>query len=820
MKFHDTIRSYANCIRLWHQINFKGKFAYTIKSQIRHLADLLSPFRGPELPKAFKGMLADHFSLKLSQDRPEVLIGGENLFYPRYKHKILTFVDSKYSEDALLRVYWDLMQTKALAARVPESFIFEAYAKHAKTVSAVTQTDSKVLEEFKEFCRPFMKKAAETLDNFHSGIPSNHACSEAKRGEGGVRSQWETTNSPLLQPEAPRLDPTVYILSGEAGCGKSLLQVKLAQNLGKLIGKTYPETCYTRNSSTDHWDGYNRQPLTIVDDFLQQTCKQNEHITEALEFIQLASTCDYVLPQAELRDKGMKFSSPLICYSTNQCIDRCMGILLMQLRDERAVARRISYLIDKSSSGHWCLWEHVLVTSPGKKEGVKSKWHKIHSTNKLHHFAQYLSIHMKSQWEKKVEFYLNHVSEKRQTMRFGPDCFGYLSDSAKRDNTVSVHGIVEPLKVRTITVGTAENFFLKPLQKSLLSALKPYTQFKPCFTPDYQDQIDLLSQKEGYWLSGDYTSATDGLHQDLFHAGLSSLEEYLPENFWGLVKREMEPHFCVYPESSKVEPVWQTNGQLMGSLLSFPLLCLANAFTLSKTMSLPISQIPALFHGDDLLARVTPEQYQRWKDFCPTIGLSLSIGKNYFSSKWGSIDSQVFYETKKLGTGKFGALSSKALTSIPTLISRGVPKGLIVSLFKKELSLTPRSLDVSERYGGLAVDGKPETDLALRVFKRRILRRYQRRGSPDQGYTYTLHPDFGKHLNDNMTMEVPEEMEREDKFSDWKGINKITCQPSLYNFDSTLERVCVYRKCISPLLENLVKASREKFILEWHPDNF
>nr|APG77163.1 RNA-dependent RNA polymerase [Wenzhou shrimp virus 10] len=820
----STLDTYANCIRVWHQINFKGKFSFHLKSQLSHFQRVFSPYPQKQWPKIFKGLLAHKFSVIHEQELPEVIVDSKHLFYPQYHRRIHSYVVTKYDEERLVRVFWDLMQTKALAARVPDSFIKDALVKHSETVGQVTKTDPAVLEKFAKFCEPFMKRTGMLLSQQYAGLPKNHASYEFKRGLGGVGRSYKSSYMNVTQPSQPRLDPITILVSGEPGCGKSLLQNKIASKLAARLDRSLSETVYVRNSSTRHWDGYKQQPLAMIDDFLQTSHKQSTEPLEAEEFITLNSTCDHVLPMADLREKGMRFTSPIILYSSNHSYHQATGKLSRQLHSIGAICRRIKFYIEKRA-GKWILFKDVPSDIPGRVRtafdrvcdcgqetsinGAPSHGRssvRVLSSNLLHKFAEQVVDILLGEWERRCIFYDNNIAEGYSRVPIGPGVSARFEPVSKPHNRVKVVPLTEPLKVRTITVGTAENFLLKPLQRALLQSLKGYAQFKPCFDPNYQDQIDSLRLREGLWLSGDYTSATDGLHQDLFHAGLSSLESYIPENLWNLVKREMEPHLCEYPSEMGIPDCWQTNGQLMGSLLSFPLLCLANAFTLSHTMGKPVGKLPALFHGDDLLAKVTPWEYEAWKAFCPTIGLSLSVGKNYVSPNWGSIDSQVFYQGRCLGTGKFGALSAGHTQSIPTLIRRGVPKGLIVSIFKKELEKTPRSLDVSHLYGGLGQDGLPQTDLDFQVYHRKIARTFVRRDMRDIGYVYTIDRSYSSSLPAGcVPSEIPEDAESE-RVSDWKGLEHFSSKtPATIR---VTDPITVFSRKPAPVLENLVRHSR------------
>jgi hypothetical protein len=92
----------------------------------------------------------------------------------------------------------------------------------------------------------------------------------------------------------------------------------------------------------------------------------------------------------------------------------------------------------------------------------------------------------------------------------------------------------------------------------------------------------------------------------------------------------------------------QLNGQLMGSILSFPILCIVNLLiywlTLEQFTGLSFSaeQLPVRVNGDDILFRATPEMYAIWQSKLPIAGFKLSVGKNYIHPSIFTINSQCF----------------------------------------------------------------------------------------------------------------------------------------------------------------------------------
>jgi hypothetical protein len=602
-----------------------------------------------------------------------------------------------------------MMQTKALALDAPKSMILDAYKKHASIMQKVTTTDGHLLKDFRTFIQPWINALPQFLRT-KTRLPNSHATIDNKRSEGGlfIDQFSKMTNQVILQPDCPRIEPFCIAISGNAGNGKSLIQNRLAHRWSKYLGRTWEETVYTRSSLIKHWDGYMQQPLSMIDDFGQKTVRYAEDSSEASEFITMCSSVDYRVPMAHLSEKGKKFNSPLLLLSTNHNRSIMNKHLSKVCCNHKAIDRRFDRYFSLERHGRkYSLYEETLDWDNYQKDnpifnGLTSR--KILIANDIQDIENFLFQTMLIGWKTKTSFYRDQFLDTFQ-QEIGGDWYLEYPREPIHNNHVKTHAIIEPLKVRMITVGAGENWALKPLQIAMFNALSKFPEFLPCFTPDYDDQIKEMKNLPGKWLSGDYSSATDGLHSSMMNVVVTEmcniLETYYPELI-PYVLMEASPHTVKYPSWTQIEPIVQTNGQLMGSLLSFPILSLVNAFTIGKATGKSLGEIPALIHGDDVLARISRDSINRWKTIAPLVGLELSIGKNYISNSWGSIDSQVFYEGVRISQcGKWKGLGSNHLESIPLLLKRGFPKGLIVRKFKQSLTKSHRSLEVSVDYGGL-----------------------------------------------------------------------------------------------------------------------
>jgi hypothetical protein len=94
----------------------------------------------------------------------------------------------------------------------------------------------------------------------------------------------------------------------------------------------------------------------------------------------------------------------------------------------------------------------------------------------------------------------------------------------------------------------------------------------------------------------------------------------------------------------------QSNGQLMGSLSSFNNLSLINSalFALARSYNHDDYSSWHYVNGDDILFTATPAGLARWKEITKSCGLVPSFGKNFYSEKYFTINTQFFYERKAI----------------------------------------------------------------------------------------------------------------------------------------------------------------------------
>lgn len=248
-------------------------------------------------------------------------------------------------------------------------------------------------------------------------------------------------------------------------------------------------------------------------------------------------------------------------------------------------------------------------------------------------------------------------------------------ESQDPDNRkVMVEGVPEPLKLRSITKGPCKRKWLcQSLQQEMAQCLSRMWQFtlntantdhkliakleEKCVALHQSFKPELQHGDYG-WCSGDYKGATDRISIHQTKAGLEALlvkmdPERIDEAMRQLFRDELYEQEINYPVWTRLRSVQQANGQLMGSVLSFPILCAINFVayweSLEVHLGAPLSarQVPCLIHGDDILFKTTAAHYKCWSDRIEHFGLKKSVGKNYFHQKVFTIDSELWIESRQ-----------------------------------------------------------------------------------------------------------------------------------------------------------------------------
>lgn len=758
-----------------------------VKGTNQHLLEVFRHVPLSDMPKVFKMSIAQLFCIETKQyECPDIDGVSVNLFSPhqwkfirlalakRYPTRSVrvteppSFVPTKrtvlgdlvYGSPARIARFWfRLLQCKDLANEVPQVMIKEAYTKHRKALSAVRKTPDGLLQQVRTYARQFAEKVKEAYDG-RAPIAQTTAPYECTRSQGGTRKFLEPQlvyNRNQRIKTLTRIDPVVIHLVGPPGVGKSYVSEHLIRKLSDHFGIRKELARYSRSMACEHWDGYRGNLIAQIDDVF--TSRDGEK--DARQIIQMCSNAEWIVPMADLRDKGMKFTSEFVLLSSNHRFSRNQYI-----NNDSAIDRRVYNpyyeFVSYNRRTHMYHIQVKTLFNDTNSLGGNSTLTDVPFVVKDHHlnlndlvdliFNQAMatyderlkSVEMIDQCKYRKVF-VPVIAGKDFEYRVGYQFDPCPSDLPK----VKAHAIPEPLKVRMITKGEANNYILKPVQRAMHKALKSFPCFRltsgQCILDNFKKRSRGRYQKGNHMLyvSGDYSAATDNLHMDVMQTVIDEVIKVLPPFLHEYVRRESGAHLIEYPDWTELEPILQTNGQLMGSLLSFPVLCIANAATYGAAIGCDqLVDLPALINGDDIAFRDTMKIINIWKRKARQMGLEPSVGKNFLSDSWFTVNSQFIEvddsrvikgkvveevcdewgQVKTTKTRRFRCLDSSRITSInPSegfnlLWSRKArngdintirdalerfSKGTVVHYLKSQLKRTPRSIDISQRFGGL-----------------------------------------------------------------------------------------------------------------------
>jgi hypothetical protein len=366
-----------------------------------------------------------------------------------------------------------------------------------------------------------------------------------------------------------------------------------------------------------------------------------------------------------------------------------------------------------------------------------------------------------------------------------------IKESALKEIPIAIPvALAEALKVRVITKGPPQHYFvLKPLQKFLWSTLHKLKTFNLIGTPVTEDFVNKIMSGHlnfnDYFMSVDYSQATNLIRSWVSLHVLDTLRPIikLTDEEYKLARESLVDHVMLIPEEitrggitvNEEQRAEQKNGQLMGSILSFPILCIANAAVLRWTKEvnnnkkLSLDKANICVNGDDGILKVCFNGQTIWETIASFFGLMPSLGKVFRSKHFLDINStnyvytptsqnllrptrwspkgsrQIFQETKFVNLGLLKGMKRSEIKNdsqiladpinslgaqCHELISKCYP-GTEAIVYKQFLHFNAKTLAratqqnvpwyVPESYGGIGLpilgDFKP-TDLDLRLMRK------------------------------------------------------------------------------------------------------
>lgn len=214
--------------------------------------------------------------------------------------------------------------------------------------------------------------------------------------------------------------------------------------------------------------------------------------------------------------------------------------------------------------------------------------------------------------------------------------------------------IKEPMKMRGVTAGPEWLYWLcMEMQKFMWAGLAKHPTFSLVGKPISGDEIAcILRRRRGKFLSGDYSAATDNLRSCFSKACILSICKHckVPEWYTDVLVECLVSHTLYWDRED--DPIFrQMNGQLMGSPLSFPILCIINAAVCRMSFDKPLARLalrklPLKINGDDCGMKYENQEKERWEKNSKHIGMAPSIGKCYYNDIFLEMNSETFFHNK------------------------------------------------------------------------------------------------------------------------------------------------------------------------------
>jgi len=219
--------------------------------------------------------------------------------------------------------------------------------------------------------------------------------------------------------------------------------------------------------------------------------------------------------------------------------------------------------------------------------------------------------------------------------------------------------LAEPLKIRSITCGPSADYwwalYIQTWLHSIMRKTKTFTliggteEGSPISRQTVEARFFRALTEDRFYVSGDYQAATNLISGRLSEVAAEEICKVcdFPPHLAALFSRALTGHLI---SDGAEEEAPQANGQLMGSPVSFPILCLINAALTRESQELSgdiprpttLDDMEILINGDDVAFPTTSDGYSMWKLVTACGGLNPSIGKNYTSPHFLVMNSTLF----------------------------------------------------------------------------------------------------------------------------------------------------------------------------------
>jgi hypothetical protein len=238
-----------------------------------------------------------------------------------------------------------------------------------------------------------------------------------------------------------------------------------------------------------------------------------------------------------------------------------------------------------------------------------------------------------------------------------------LSDDAQFEPTrARMKNVYTAGKYRTISIPSVDHHHLRPLHNTIYNHLsKQGWLLRGDAVPRrFEGKCNPFQRADDeVFVSGDYEGATDNLNnhvQRFLLCRVLSRCLHVPFPIRNYAVDSLSPTLSFGEREVKLR-----SGQMMGFLVSFPLLCLVNYVTFKFFVR---RKVPVKINGDDIVFRSSREEYERWAEGVSRSGLKLSVGKTMVSSTYFSLNSSLFLAKSDGSVKQVPFIRSKALFGV------------------------------------------------------------------------------------------------------------------------------------------------------------
>lgn len=202
-------------------------------------------------------------------------------------------------------------------------------------------------------------------------------------------------------------------------------------------------------------------------------------------------------------------------------------------------------------------------------------------------------------------------------------------------------------KPRPLTKFSSSAHVLAPFHRAIYDKLSTQRWLlRGEITPEKLDRAGF--SKGEYLVSGDYKSATDNLSIEVAEVIIDAINSgcvTVPVEIQQYAREILRPELF----GVGIESFVPRRGQMMGSFLSFPLLCLQNYIAFHWACKDKLQKghrTPLVINGDDTLFQSSREFADHWMQTVSALGLEVERTKTSILSEEGSLNSTLLRWTK------------------------------------------------------------------------------------------------------------------------------------------------------------------------------